>query len=273
MQRGMRMKKVYLPEEAMLPRVKLVRQFRGTQKAREGQCTPLRRVSGYEAGVYLTDGGEITINSVTYPLRRYDIRFLREGDEVCSRPEYICQSIYFDFGEENVFHENELLAAIPSFFSGTNAHAMLFERIERCSRSGRTGAAAQMNATLLQMLLDFYAQFHSKETFSAPVLTCIEYMKAHLSEQVTLEQLGALTDYSALHILRLFKRDTQKTPHAYLTALRMAFARELLMEGEWTIARIAERCGFVSESHFQSLFKKQTGMTPGQYRAHARTLL
>lgn len=267
------MKRVYLPEEAMLPRVKLVRKFRGTEKAQPGHSTPVRRVSGYETGVYLTDGGEITINGETYPLHQYDIRFLREGDEVSSCPEYICQSVYFDFGDDEVFHENELLASIPSFFHGSSAHARLFERIEGCTRSGRTGAAAQMNAALLQLLLDFYAQFHSKETFSKPVLTCIDYMKAHLCEPLTLEDLGRLTDYSALHILRLFKRDTQKTPHAYLTALRMAFARELLAEGELSIAQIAERCGFVSESHFQSLFKKQTGMTPGQYRRHARMLL
>ena len=266
-------KKVYLPEEAMLPRVKLVRKFRCTEKARLGQSTPLRRVSGYEMGIYLTDGGEITINGQSFPICACDVRFLREGDEVQSRPEYVCLSVYFDFGDDAVFHENELLAAIPSFFHGEKAQLRFFERLEGCARSGRTGAAAQMNATLLQLLLDFYAQFHSKETFCKPVRTCIDYMKNHLSEPISLEEMGRLTDYSALHILRLFKRDTQKTPHAYLTALRMAYARELLAEGECSIAQIAERCGFVSESHFQSLFKKQSGMTPGQYRKHARMLL
>ena len=267
------MRRVYLPEDAMLPRVKLVRKFRCTEKAQLGQSTPLRRVTGYETGIYLTDGGEITINGQTFPIHAYDIRFLREGDEVQSRPEYICQSVYFDFGSDEIFHENELLAAIPSFFHGGKEYVRFFERIEGCARSGRTGAAAQKNAVLLQLLLDFYAQFHSKETFSKPVLTCIEYMKNHLSEPVSLEEMGRLTDYSALHILRLFKRDTQKTPHAYLTALRMAFARELLAEDEWSIAQIAERCGFVSESHFQSLFKRQTGMTPGQYRRQVKMLL
>jgi len=257
----------------MLPRVKLVRKFRCTEKAQIGERTPLRKVSGYETGIYLTDGGEITINGESCLIRKYDIRFLREGDEVYSRPEYICQSVYFDFGDDEVFHENELLSSIPAFFHGEKAHLNLFERIEGCARSGRTGASAQKNAAMLQLLLDFYALFHSKETFSKPVLACIDYMKEHLSEPVSLEELGRLTDYSALHILRLFRRDTQKTPHAYLTALRMALARELLAEDECSVAQIAERCGIVSESHFQSLFKKQTGITPGQYRKHARMLL
>lgn len=257
----------------MLPMVKLVRKFRGTEKAQVGQSTPLRRVTGYETGIYLTDGGEITINGQSYPLRRYDVRFLREGDEVCSVPDYVCQSIYFDFGDETIFHENEILASIPSFFHGAKEHVRVFERIDACMRGGGTGSTAQMNACMLQLLLDFYAQFHSRETYSRPVLMCIDYMKAHLGEPISLEELGRLTDYSALHILRLFKRDTQKTPHAYLTALRMAHARELLADGELSVARIAESCGFESESHFQSLFKRQTGMTPGRYRKHARMLL
>ena len=267
------MERIYLPEDMMLPRVKLVRKVRATEKAKPGQRTPLRRVTGYEAGIYLTDGGEITINGETYPLHLYDVRFLREGDEVTSIPEYVCHSIYFDFGDDTLFHENELLASIPSFFHGGKAHARLFERIDACMKGSGTGAAAQMNATLLQLLLDFYMQHHSRETFSEAVLSCIDYMKNHLNEPISLEELGRLTDYSALHILRLFKRDTQKTPHAYLTGLRMALARELLAEKELTIAQIAEKCGFVSESHFQALFKKQTGMSPGQYRRHARMLL
>ena len=269
------MKKVYLPEADMLPRVRLVRTFRCSEKAQMGQSTPLRRVTGYETGIYLTDGGEITINGQTYPLSKYDIRFLREDDEVSSRPDYVCRSIYFGFGEDGVFYENELLASIPSLFHGEKEHARLFERIDACMKSSGTGTGitAQMNAFMLQLLLDFYGKFHSRETFSKAVLVCIEYMKEHISEPVSLEELGRLTDYSALHILRLFKRDTQKTPHAYLTALRMAYARELLAEEDWPIMEIAERCGFESESHFQLIFKRECGMTPGRYRKQARMLL
>lgn len=267
------MEKEYLSEAEMLPRVKLVRKFRATEKAEPGHCTPVRIVEGYETGIYLTDGGEITINEQRHALQQYDVRFLRAGDRVSSRSDYLCQSIYFDFGREDVFHENELLGSIPAFFRGTKENARLFERIDACMRSTETGAAAQMNACMLQLLLDFYAQFHSSETYSAAVLTCIAYMKEHLGEPITLEDMGRATDYSALHLLRLFKRDTQKTPHAYLTALRMAHARELLADGELPIAEIASRCGLESESHFQSLFKRQTGMTPGRYRKQARALI
>lgn len=267
------MKRAYLPEETMLPRVQLARRFASGEKIRPGESTPTRVVSGYETGVYLTDGGAITINGQTHALRRWDVRFLREGDEVSSTAEYVCRSIYFDFGDSAVFHHNELLDAIPPFFHGTQENARAFERIEACMAGGGTGSAAQTNASMLQLLLDFYTQLHSRETYSRAVLACIDYMQAHLGEPVSLEELGRLTDYSGLHILRLFKKDTQKTPHAYLTALRMARARELLAEGERSIADIAAQCGFESESHFQSLFKRQTGMTPGRYRKHARALL
>lgn len=259
----------YLAEERMLPAVRLVRRFASSEKVKPGQTTPTRIVTGYETGVYLTDGGEITINGERHALRRYDVRFLREGDAVFSRPEYTCLSIYFDFGEIGVFHHNELLDAIPSYFPGTREMVRLFERIESAAGSGSVGSAAAVNACMLELLLSFYTQFHSRETYCRAVLSCIEYMKDNLAQPISLEDLGRLTDYSALHILRLFKKDTQKTPHAYLTALRMARARELLVNEELPVAEIAAQCGFESESHFQSLFKKQTGMTPGQYRKHA----
>lgn len=263
----------YLAEENMLPTVRLVRRFSSGEKIKPGQSTPTRVVTGYEMGMYLTDGGEIAINGESYALSRYDVRFLREGDVVSSRPEYTCLSIYFDFGEIGVFHHNELLDAIPSFFSGTKEMLRLFERIETAVGRGNVGNAVTVNTCMLELLARFYLQFHSRETYSKPVLSCMEYMKAHLDEPVTLEELGKLTDYSALHIQRLFRRDTQQTPHDYLTALRMSRARELLTDEEISVTMIAEQCGFESESHFQSLFKKQTGMTPGKYRRHARNMI
>lgn len=253
----------------MLPFVRLARRF---SLSDESGATPPRTVSGYETGIYLTDGGEITVNGERHVLRRHDVRFLRAGDVVSSCPQYTCVSIYFDFGSMDVLHRNELLDAIAPVFPGTPEMARLFERVLSGAGVRTVGSAARVSACMLELLLSFYARLHSRETYSPAVLTCMAYMQAHLSEPVSLDTLGHLTDYSALHVLRMFRRDTQTTPHAYLTALRVARARELLEGGGLSVAQIAAECGFESESHFQSLFKRQTGMTPGQYRRRARAM-
>ena len=266
------MERRYLPEEKMLPSIHIVRRFVAEKEQRKPSSGGVRTVTGYETGIYLTDGGSITINGETHRLKPYHIRFLRAGDRVSSEPEYTCDSIYFDFGEEDVFHENEMLSAIPSFFAGNESHAFLFQRIADCARNEVTGSAAMLNGLLLQLLGSYYHLTHSQEDYSEVVVKCLNYMKEHLSGHVTLTELGALTGYSPLHVLRLFKNSTGRTPHACLTNMRITHAKDLLTDGNATLAVIASACGFESESHFQSLFKKQTGITPGKYRKFAREL-
>lgn len=266
------MERKYLPEEEMLPSVHMVRRFTAPGDREGSGGKKVRTVSRYETGIYLTNGGSITINGETHGLKRYDIRFLRAGDQVSSEPEYTCDSIYFDFGDDKIFYDNEMLSAIPSFFAGHESHAFLFQRIAECAKNDGTGTIAAANGLLLQLLSSYYQLSHSKESYSEVVVNCLEYMKAHMGEPVTLEELGRVTGYSALHVLRLFKVNTGRTPHAHLTKMRIAYAKELLADEETAMAEIASACGFASESHFQTLFKKQTGITPGKYRKYAREL-
>ena len=98
------------------------------------------------------------------------------------------------------------------------------------------------------------------------------YIREHLSEDLSLGHLGEQTGYSALHLLRLFRRDTGQTPHDYTQSLRMAHARQLLAESDQTIQTIALACGYSSESYFQAFFKRFNNMTPGEYRRRARLL-
>lgn len=266
------MEKKYLPEDKMLPVIRLARRFTASREREPFIGKTVRVVRGYETGIYLTNGGSITINGETYPLKKYDVRFLREGDEVSSEPEYICNSIYFNFGEEDIFYENEILSAIPPFFAGQENHAFLIQRIVDYAKNEETGTVAASNGLLLQLINSYYRLSYSKGSCSAVVVNCLEYMKIHMSEHITLETLGQLTGYSALHVLRLFKSGTGRTPHMHLTRMRIAHAKELLTETNSTLAEVAAACGFDSESHFQTLFKKQTGITPGKYRKYAREL-
>ncbi len=266
------MERKYLSEEKMLPSIHLVRRFTGGKDIGAVAPGTVRTVTGYEIGIYLTDGGNITINGVNYPLKRYHMRFLREGDQVASGQDYICDSIYFNFGDGSVFYENEMLSAIPSLFMGNENLGFLFQRIRECARNNDVGASALMNGLLLQMISSCYHLTHSRENYSEVVKDCLDYMKKRLGQHVTLAELGEYTGYSPLHVLRLFKENTGRTPHTHLTNMRIAYAKDLLAEENATLASVASACGFESESHFQSLFKKQVGIAPGKYRKYTRGL-
>ncbi|GHO98105.1 AraC family transcriptional regulator [Reticulibacter mediterranei] len=94
-----------------------------------------------------------------------------------------------------------------------------------------------------------------------------DYLHAHLSDNVSLEQLAGLTQMSTYYLLRLFQQTTGLSPHAYLMQLRITRAKALLLAGV-PIAQVALDMGFADQSHFTRYFKRLLGVTPGQYMPH-----
>jgi AraC family transcriptional regulator len=59
-------------------------------------------------------------------------------------------------------------------------------------------------------------------------------------------------------------------PHRYVLGARLDLARKLLSQSTLPISRIAEECGFSSQSHLTATFRAAHSATPAQYRAHVR---
>jgi AraC family transcriptional regulator len=94
----------------------------------------------------------------------------------------------------------------------------------------------------------------------------LEYMNAHLSENVSLEVVSDELGISQFHFCRLFKQSTGVSPHAYLIQQRVERSKHLLKQKELTINEIAVCCGFANPSHFAKHFRKHTGISPKQFR-------
>ena len=87
-------------------------------------------------------------------------------------------------------------------------------------------------------------------------------------EKITLEDIAASACISKREALRCFRENMWKTPILYLTELRIEKAKQELLTGDKPIVDIAFSCGFESASYFNRVFRKQTGMTPMEYRKH-----
>jgi AraC family transcriptional regulator len=105
----------------------------------------------------------------------------------------------------------------------------------------------------------------------AKLRAVVEFIEDHLDAGPTLEQLAAVTRLSPYYFARQFKRATGLPPHQYLLACRVERAKQLLQaRAGLPLAEVAARAGFSDQSQFSYHFKRLVGVTPGQFRTHAR---
>ncbi len=90
-----------------------------------------------------------------------------------------------------------------------------------------------------------------------------EYMEKELSLQRASDYLHISPQY----LSRLFKAETGETFGSFLADFRAKKAIILLKDQELKIYEIAERCGYATQHYFSNAFKKETGMSPMDYRA------
>lgn len=94
----------------------------------------------------------------------------------------------------------------------------------------------------------------------------IGYMQSNYSKKITLEELALEAHYSPFHFIRLFKKETGKTPFQYLTKVRLEKAKEFLTATDKPVTEICFQCGFQNSSHFANFFKLHTGISPSKFR-------
>lgn len=90
------------------------------------------------------------------------------------------------------------------------------------------------------------------------------YLEENYMDNVSLSEVAAFAGMSRFHLIRVFKKQTGFSPHAYLEQIRVNRAKELLKSG-LPIVDTAYELGFVDQSHLTKTFKKFAGTTPGQY--------
>ena len=128
-------------------------------------------------------------------------------------------------------------------------------------------------AVLSKLLTDLLTELMlptDEEPQNQQQLTVIEeslrYIEENLGGDLSLDSLARHAMLSPFHFSRIFKEETGFSPHQYLIAVRVDYARYLLRSGSLPTKEIAYRCGFSSSAAFCTCFKKIMGQSPGDYR-------
>lgn len=94
----------------------------------------------------------------------------------------------------------------------------------------------------------------------------IHYLEAHYSEDLSLDTLAQAMGYNKSYLCVAFKKDTRQTILDCLNMIRIRSAAELIVYSDHSLSQVAQLCGFSSVCHFNRVFLKYAGITPGHCR-------
>ncbi|MFT8896038.1 MAG: AraC family transcriptional regulator [Acetobacter sp.] len=121
-------------------------------------------------------------------------------------------------------------------------------------------------------LLRHYAETHSTRTHKPAQLPAwklrkaLDHMETHLAEPFDLDFLADLCGMSRFHFSRSFHNTMGQTPSRWFVKQRVEQAKKLLCQSDKSIIEIALTIGYESPSHFAQVFRRETGVSPRDYR-------
>ncbi len=133
-------------------------------------------------------------------------------------------------------------------------------------------AFKDVNAMLMQlesMLLDASSKKRGDmkdEIKNKYFLKILDYVNLNFHSEISIQSLGKIFSINPSYISQLFRKEVSMTFTDYITKLRVEYACSLLHSTKYTIEDIANKCGYSDYFYFIRVFKKATGVTPGQFR-------
>ena len=94
-----------------------------------------------------------------------------------------------------------------------------------------------------------------------------DFLIQNYNIDINLNLIASNMNYSSSNLTKIYQQKYGTTPSKYVTALRIARARQYLLQNpELSIKQIGELVGYHDQAYFSRIFKKQTGQSPFDYR-------
>ena len=97
-----------------------------------------------------------------------------------------------------------------------------------------------------------------------------DVLHSQFPETLTHDDVAKLVGVHPVHLAVVFRRHFGCTIGEYVRRLRIEFASRRIATSGDSLCDVGLAAGFSDQSHFSKVFKQQTGMTPGQFRANLR---
>ena len=272
-------REAFLGEETLLPELPAIGRSR-QDSAVGGSLAPHEHAYAYE--VVLIESGRLRwwVEKEEYTLAAGALFLTRPGeahgavDEVLEPSDIRWAQFRLDlkhaFGlsgsalrafEERLNHSNRTGRATPSL-----RHHLKRLLMEHQRKDGRVELIRAHATCLVDDVADALSQPVSS-AIDTRIKDALTFMRLNLEKDLSIEIVSQNAGLSPSWFHELFHRHTGMTAGAWLSRERVDKAKILLENHSLSITSIAHDIGFSSSQYFATVFKKQTGQTPREFRS------
>jgi len=236
--------------------------------------TSQRLLDCYELEFYAVDSpGKTYLDGNWYSLLH--------GTFICAKPGSVRKSIlpfkcYYIHLETKDPRLLSLLQQLPDLFTLLQAQEVvqLWGEMLTLDLTAHPEDRLLLESCVLRIIHLIHRHWHTAGDIKAErvflhqknLLAIEQYIRDHISEELSLERLAAMCNLSPTYFHSVFTDFFHKTPAQFILDLRISAAKTGLLTGDYSLAELAADCGFSSQSYFCYKFKQVTGESPLQYR-------
>lgn len=227
-----------------------------------------------------SDGGCIVCSEKSYPIKKGVLCFVGDGKYHYTMPEIpekYDRSKLFISAEDSDKIMNMLSVKSNKFSSGSFVYALVdenersavesvFRKIKDCGNDEAYGKWIFVSGIIeLMAFLDKYS-LENVPTTPGVVSKAVEYINSNIERDITIDEICSEVHMSKYHFCRKFKEATGATVMKYILKTRIVMSKNMLLNENFPITEISNRCGFSSVSYFCQVFRNETGISPLNYR-------
>jgi len=220
-----------------------VLQGEGKCRVKDGPWIPLRKNTGF----FIRQGVPVVYKAVGDVFSTAWLTFRGSGAEALLSYYGIEEALFFDSPEQ------------------------IADRLTVLEKGMRHKTISARSADGYAFVLQLLDQLTGPVTvWSRRVAQVNQYLESCYADPITLDDAARIAGCDRFALCQHYRRLTGKTVMTHLRSIRMAQARAFLAQQQYSVEEVSRLCGFDSPSYFSKLFRLESGMTPGKYRAQQR---
>lgn len=158
------------------------------------------------------------------------------------------------------------VGAINGGMDVEDAYRLIDIYIQECEKAQSVDSVKILQFNMLLDFADRVAQCRMPKGITKDIFTCVQYIQNHTNQIVSINDLVKLTNISRASITKKFRAETGISIGNYITQCKINDAKRLLTYSDKSLAEISNHLCYSSQAYFQTVFKKEIGVTPNEYR-------